>query len=200
MHSIAGIVNARVIDGLGGVIDRATVAISDGRIDRVEPGATPQPIPDGWLDLAGRTLLPGLVDAHVHLSSYPEYLGIPPSRRGELPLAREAGVTLAMGFDSAPHGANVLKLIRMVEGELTPMQGLVAAISGSATALGLPDIGRIAPDAVADLVVVDGAPLADIRLLMCPERLWLVVQGGRPVAGAVLDAPDPDLALRVSKG
>jgi imidazolonepropionase-like amidohydrolase len=37
--------------------------------------------------------------------------------------------------------------------------------------------------AVADLLVVDGDPLADIRVLNDPARIWLVLQGGRIVAG-----------------
>ena len=409
--AVAGIVNARVLDGLGGVVERATVVLREGRIERIQPGAMPLPDAPGWIDLGGRTLLPGLVDAHVHLSSYPEYLGIPAPLRGELPPAREvryfalatgaqallragfttirdvgspddeqihlreaircgltsgprilhcgriisatapggavfgtmyreadgpdemrkavreqlrrgadyvkimatgarsvvledperaqmthqeaaavvdeahrmgkrvaahvegarlaiaagvdtvehglslhrepallgamaergtvlvptlstfhdvseihaclyppvlveqavrqreeayrtlraardAGVTLAMGFDSAPHGNNALELIRMVSGGLTPGQGIVAATSGSAAALGLPGIGRIAAGAAADLIVVDGDPLADIGILGRRERILLVLQAGRPVAGALLDAPDAEAAMR----
>jgi imidazolonepropionase-like amidohydrolase len=37
--------------------------------------------------------------------------------------------------------------------------------------------------AIADLLVVDGDPLADIRVLNDPARVWLVMQGGRIVAG-----------------
>jgi imidazolonepropionase-like amidohydrolase len=83
----------------------------------------------------------------------------------------------------------------MVEGGLTPMEGLVAATSGSAAALGRQDLGRIAPGTVADLVVVEGDPLADIRLLTQLDRFWLVLQNGMPVAGTLLDAPDPRTML-----
>ncbi|TMG39516.1 MAG: hypothetical protein E6H92_04430, partial [Chloroflexi bacterium] len=86
---LLGFTNARVIDGLGGVIPGATVELKDGRISRVDPSGAQSPTADGWIDLAGRTVLPGLVDAHVHLSSYPEALGLPPARRGEPPMPRE---------------------------------------------------------------------------------------------------------------
>jgi imidazolonepropionase-like amidohydrolase len=97
--------------------------------------------------------------------------------------ARDAGVTLAMGHDSGPPGDNAIELVRMVEGGLTPIQGIIAATRGSATALGRDDLGTVTTGAVADLLVVDGDPLADIRLLNDLARVWLVVQGGRIVAG-----------------
>jgi imidazolonepropionase-like amidohydrolase len=97
--------------------------------------------------------------------------------------ARDAGVTLAMGHDSGPPGDNAIELVRMVEGGLTPIEGIVAATRGSATALGREDLGTVTVGAVADLLVVDGDPLADIRVLNDPARVLLVVQQGRIVAG-----------------
>jgi imidazolonepropionase-like amidohydrolase len=57
---------ARVLDGRGGTLRRATVVVDRGRIlrleDRPDPAAT-WSFPEG-------TVLPGLVDGHVHLTSY----------------------------------------------------------------------------------------------------------------------------------
>jgi imidazolonepropionase-like amidohydrolase len=39
---------------------------------------------------------------------------------------------------------------------------------------------------LADLVVIEGDPLADVRVLTQPERVWLVLKEGRPVAGRAL--------------
>jgi len=98
--------------------------------------------------------------------------------------ARDAGVTLAMGHDSGPPGDNAIELVRMVQGGLTPLEGIVAATQGSAAALGRDEeLGTVTAGAVADLLVVDGDPLADIRVLNDPARVWLVMQGGRMVAG-----------------
>lgn len=69
----------RMIDVLGGkVIDEPVVVITDGRIASVvgRGGARPV-IPAGArrIDLPGKTLLPGLIDMHVHLDSNPRYGG-----------------------------------------------------------------------------------------------------------------------------
>jgi imidazolonepropionase-like amidohydrolase len=93
--------------------------------------------------------------------------------------ARAAGVTLAMGFDSGPPGADALELVRMVEGGLTPHEGISAATAGSACALGLADTGTIEAGKVADIVVVSSDPLADIKVMTRPEEIWMVVAGGR---------------------
>jgi imidazolonepropionase-like amidohydrolase len=74
----------------------------------------------------------------------------------------------------------------MVEGGLTPMQGLVAATSGAAAACGLDDeVGAIAPGAAADMLIVDGDPLADPSVLLDQTRIRLVLQAGSPVAGTL---------------
>ena len=109
-----------------------------------------------------------------------------------LEAARDAGVRLALGRDRSPLHASADELLRMVEFGLTPMQALVAATSGGAYALGLADeIGTIEPGRRADLLVVDGDPLARPELLRERERIWLVLQLGTPVAGAALESTLP---------
>jgi imidazolonepropionase-like amidohydrolase len=103
--------------------------------------------------------------------------------------AHEAGVTIAMGFDSGPPGANLWELVRMSEGGLRSIAALAAATSGAADAVGVPDIGRLRQGAVADLVVVDGDPVTDPRVLLRPSRIRLVMHDGRVVAGRDLDGP-----------
>jgi imidazolonepropionase-like amidohydrolase len=103
--------------------------------------------------------------------------------------ARRAGVRLAMGFDSQPHGRSALELVRLCRAGLTPMEGIVAATATGAAACGLADhVGSVAPGKTADLVVVDGDPLAKPELLLEEQRIWLVLQAGRPAAGAALEA------------
>lgn len=104
--------------------------------------------------------------------------------------ARAAGVRLAMGFDSQPHGESALELVRLCRAGLTPLEGIRAATANSAAACGLAGhIGSVAPGKAADLVVIDGDPLADPELLLDDERIWLVVQAGRLMAGTALQSP-----------
>ena len=51
----------------------------------------------------------------------------------------------------------------MVHAGLTPMQAIVAATGEAARCHGATDLGVIAPGATADLLVLTGSPLADIR-------------------------------------
>jgi imidazolonepropionase-like amidohydrolase len=102
--------------------------------------------------------------------------------------ARKAGVAIVMGFDSGPHGANALELVRLAHAGLTPSETVVAGTSGAAAACGLEDVGRVAPGQLADLLVVDGDPLTDVSVLADDARRWLVLLAGRPVAGRALAA------------
>ncbi len=63
---------ARLFDGTAAAVtEAAAVLIEDGRIARV--GAASDAVPEGArvVELGGRTLLPGLIDAHVHLKHEP---------------------------------------------------------------------------------------------------------------------------------
>jgi imidazolonepropionase-like amidohydrolase len=102
--------------------------------------------------------------------------------------ARAAGVRIAMGYDWAPLGSNALEIVRMIRHGLSTQEALVAATATAADALGLgAHVGTIKPGKLADLVVVDGDPLADTELLLRRDRIWLVVQLGETVAGAALE-------------
>ena len=108
--------------------------------------------------------------------------------------ARQAGVQIALGSDVSL--ATGLEIQRMVHHGLTPAEALVAATSAAAGALGLDEhIGTVREGKLADLIAVDGDPLAEPALLSDPARVWLVLQGGTPV-GQALTCPaliDPAL-------
>ncbi len=104
--------------------------------------------------------------------------------------ARDAGVTIALGHDWHPLSNAAVELLRMINHGLSVTEALVAATAGATHALGLDEwIGTIEPGKLADLVVIDGDPLAEPELLRDRGRIWLVFQLGRPVAGASLDPP-----------
>lgn len=111
------------------------------------------------------------------------------AHRRSVRLARELGVRIAFGTDSGtpfnPAGANAVELVYLVEAGLTPAEALRAITLGAAEALGLADeLGTVEPGKLADLVLVDGDPLADVGLLRDPGRIRAVLQGGRLVPRA----------------
>lgn len=102
-------------------------------------------------------------------------------------MAREAGARIAYGTDSAgrhaPHGDNAVELALMVGLGYTPEQMLVAATSDAAAAIGLgAETGRIAPGLSADVLLVEGDPLADIAVLQDKARIEQIILRGRVVA------------------
>lgn len=93
----------------------------------------------------------------------------------------DAGIPVAMGTDAGNpltlHGPSAfLELDAMQEAGLTPAEVLVAATRNGARAMGrLQDFGTVEAGKVADLVVLDGDPSADIANV---RRIALVVRGG----------------------
>jgi imidazolonepropionase-like amidohydrolase len=67
---VTAFVGGRVIDGTGQVIESATVVVRDGTIAEFG-SATSVRVPEGAarVDTRGKTLMPGLVNAHGHLSA-----------------------------------------------------------------------------------------------------------------------------------
>jgi imidazolonepropionase-like amidohydrolase len=98
--------------------------------------------------------------------------------------ALEAGVKVVAGTDAGGHGHpnNAMELEELVKAGVSPMQALRAATGFAAECLGLEhEIGTLEKGKWADLVVVDGDPLADIRLLQDPKRIRLVMKAGSAV-------------------
>src|SRR6476469_6598954 len=62
------IVNARIVDGKGGVIERGSVVVRDGKIVSVSSGAPARVSGAQEIDAQGGTLMPGFIDAHRHIA------------------------------------------------------------------------------------------------------------------------------------
>jgi imidazolonepropionase-like amidohydrolase len=95
--------------------------------------------------------------------------------------AIRAGVKVAMGTDSGVghHGSNAEELQLMCEAGMTPMQAIVATTKTASECIHMQaDVGTLEPGKFADLLVVDGDPLDDIRVLQDKARLALIMQGG----------------------
>jgi imidazolonepropionase-like amidohydrolase len=106
-----------------------------------------------------------------------------------LETARATGVKLLCGTDSGnsplmPYGelhANEADIF-VRHGGYTPMEAIVACTRDNAYAVGLEDdLGVIAPGKLADIIILDEDPLADIRVLQGGRHLTTVIKDGKVV-------------------
>lgn len=132
---------AKMVDVRAGkVIESPRVAIIDGRIAEVGPGAAALPEGARHVDLPGHTLMPGFIDMHVHLTSDPTFggyigleytdafwtvLGVPNAR-----------ITLAAGYIPDPR--------------IVPATYAIGATGGHCDFTEFPPSVRIETPAVAD--------------------------------------------------
>ena len=103
----------------------------------------------------------------------------------QVPIWREAvrrGVKIAMGTDQSHRlmvGENMVELEFMVEQlGMSPMEVLVASTSRAAECIERPDVGALEAGRLADVLVVDGNPAEDVRVLQERERLKLIMKDG----------------------
>ena len=93
--------------------------------------------------------------------------------------AFKAGVKFAMGSDAiyTMFGQNTRELGWFVKAGMTPEQALGTATSNAAKLLGKEkELGAVAPGYLADLVAVEGDPLADINVVLNNVR-WVMKSG-----------------------
>jgi imidazolonepropionase-like amidohydrolase len=91
--------NVRIVHGDGRVTPRATLTVRRGRIAAISAGDLRGGLrPRREVDGAGRTLIPGLIDAHVHVTDW------------AMPLLLRHGVTTVRDLHNAP--AYILPLAR----------------------------------------------------------------------------------------
>ncbi len=99
--------------------------------------------------------------------------------------AYKAGVKFAMGTDSGfslvPYGqwhARELEMLMMYTG-MSSLEAIQAGTKHGANAMGLPnDLGVIAEGKLADIIVVNGDPVKDIRVLYQPNKVEVVILNG----------------------
>ncbi|QUL37822.1 amidohydrolase family protein [Erythrobacter sp. JK5] len=100
------------------------------------------------------------------------------TQRDNFRKAHRAGAKMSFGTDAGvyPHGQNARQLSRMVQFGMTSAEALRAATLNSADALGQKGtLGVIAAGASADIIAVNGNPLADVALL---ENVQFVMKAG----------------------
>jgi imidazolonepropionase-like amidohydrolase len=132
---------------------------------------------------------PSTIESFAVLPSLPESIlprqaSLPPDplplQQRNLKRLQDAGALIAAGTDAGNtrtlHGPSLhLEFALMRAAGLTPAQILVSATRNGARLFGRDDLGRIAPGAAADLVLLDADPTADI---LNTRRIHTVIRGG----------------------
>jgi imidazolonepropionase-like amidohydrolase len=99
--------------------------------------------------------------------------------------AHKAGVRFAMGSDAVftMFGQNTRELGWFVKAGMTPAEALGSATTNGAALLGMEkSLGAISPGFYADIVAVEGDPLADIEVVI--NKIRWVMKGGVVVVSA----------------
>ncbi len=85
------------------------------------------------------------------------------------------------GFAWTPHGTNAKDLQYFVEMlGFTPMEAIVSATRLGGQIMGMPDeLGQLKPGYLADMILVDGDPASDVRVLQDRRRILSVMKDGQ---------------------
>jgi imidazolonepropionase-like amidohydrolase len=184
-QGLRSVVHAHSSDGARAAVMAGCTAIEHGTF-----------LDDATLELmAARGVFfdPNFLVLHNYLENKPKFLGIGnyneegfAAMEKGLPLvaevlrrARAHRVKVVLGTDgvAGAHGRNAEEFIyRVKEGGDRPMDALTSGASVAAESLGMADIGAIAVGMQADLVAVEGDPLADITAV---RRVAFVMKGGK---------------------
>ena len=120
-----------------------------------------------------------LLDAMVDKAQ--EYISI---KEKEFQMILRKKVKISFATDSGVpymcHGDNAKELSSMVELGMLPMEAILTATKNASEAIGLEDkIGTIEKGKLADILIVEGNPLDDIKILESEENIKLVMKEGK---------------------
>jgi imidazolonepropionase-like amidohydrolase len=97
----------------------------------------------------------------------------------EIQIAMTLGVRIASGFDAAEaegQGKNANELVALTKRGLPPIEAIRAATVNAADLMGWQDkVGALEPGHYADVIAIDGDPLADLTVL---QHAKFVMKGG----------------------
>ena len=171
---LAVLVEAAAERGLGvtahvGTAAEAAKVLAAGVAELAHWPFDPRPLPDPLVDALAESVV-AVPTLHIDPS---------PARRAGVRRFVARGGRVVYGTDlgnqGPPPAVDTEELRLLVEAGLHPGQVLAAATSLAAAHLGLAGTGRVAPGQRADLLVVDGDPLADLAAL---SRVRLVARDG----------------------
>jgi imidazolonepropionase-like amidohydrolase/rhodanese-related sulfurtransferase len=181
-NSAKAFVGARLIDGRGATpIENATLVVENGRITAVGPSASTR-VPAGAerIDVTGRTVIPGLVNAHGHvgdtrgLKSAPEFY-TEENLRSQLGLYARYGVTTVASLGGDREAGFALR-----DAQRTASFDLARLlVSGPVIAADTPETAKAAVDRVV-------ASRPDIIKIRVDDNLGTAQKMPLPAAVAVI--------------
>ena len=131
---------------------------------------------------------PHWVIRHAEAGKMPAYAigkakAVIDDHKASIKLAIESGVKIAFGTDTGvgPHGTNGEEFLLMRDLGMEPLDCIRAATNVAADTIGMPGVGRLDSGSWADLIGVQGDPLANLELVAKAENIRLVVKGGEVV-------------------
>ena len=134
-----------------------------------------------------------LYEPHADHPSIPDYVRekaamTVPAHRDNFPSAVRHGVRLATGTDAGStfvgHGLAAVEVEILTRFGLSALEAIAAGTINSARLLRLDDeIGTVAEGRLADLLIVDGDPTTDVRML---QAVAMVVKSGRIVRESMI--------------
>lgn len=180
-------IHARGSDELAAAVDAGLDWIMHGNIMTDE---TIEKLAESRIPLAPTLLLLANIADWPELTGSPEGMTLGCRKMLEkthdsLHRAREAGVVFAMGTDTGfavtPYGewhARELELLQLYAG-LTPMESLIAGTANGALSMNLEgQVGKLVEGYLADVIVVSGNPLQDMRALYDKRNVKVVIKDG----------------------
>jgi imidazolonepropionase-like amidohydrolase len=105
--------NARILDGNGGVIERGSVVVRDGKVVSVAAGAAAAVAGAREIDAQGRTVMPGFIDAHRHIIQGDGAQWMAQQAQARMQEFLDAGFTTVVSAGDAPE--QILELRRRTQ-------------------------------------------------------------------------------------
>jgi imidazolonepropionase-like amidohydrolase len=169
---------------------RAIAAALDAGVTSIEHGNLLDEATAAGMAAAGAVLVPTLV-TYEQIELGGEAQGVPAHmldkiravrRAGDVSvrIARAAGATIASGSDLLGNMQSARgRELTIKAAALSPMEALISATRTNAELFRLADrTGTVEEGKWADLILVDGDPIADISLLEKPDNILLVLKQG----------------------
>lgn len=165
-----------------GVEGPATITVEDGRIVAIEAGLLPAPTGAVLIDLSDKTVMPGLIDLHVHLDGNPggdfRDAAVDTEQWATLLGAANARTTLAAGFttvrDLGSYPQSMFALRRATAEGVLPGPRIIASGPPLAIVGGHGDVSGFRPD--VNEVLDTGFTCTGAT--ECMERVRLAAQNG----------------------